>query len=152
MSPDLAAYRFRHAVDVRFRDVDAMGHVHHSLALVYFEEARAAYWRDVAGQPGLDDIGYILAEVGVRYHARIRYPSRPLVGVRTSRLGTRSFTMEYALWLPSGTPGAEDLLASGHTVQVMFDYAAGESCVIPDDVRGRIREYERDAGVAPAGG
>ncbi len=51
------AYRFRYAVDVRFRDLDPMGHAHHSLPLIYFEEARAAYWRDVVGQGGLTGIG-----------------------------------------------------------------------------------------------
>ena len=35
--------------DVRFKDVDVGGHAHHSHALVYFEEARWAYWARVVG-------------------------------------------------------------------------------------------------------
>ncbi|HEX7051582.1 MAG TPA: thioesterase family protein [Longimicrobiales bacterium] len=139
-----AECRFRREVDVRFRDIDAMGHAHHSLALVYFEEARAAYWRDVAGQEGLDGIDYTIAEVALRYHARIRFPARLTVALRVSRLGAKSFTMEYELRSAEGT-----LLASGRTVQVMYDYAAGTSKPIPPEVRRRIEAFE---GGVPAGG
>ena len=54
--PAPADFALVHAVDVRFRDIDAMGHAHHSLPLVYWEEARARYWRDVAGRRDTGDI------------------------------------------------------------------------------------------------
>jgi acyl-CoA thioester hydrolase len=40
---------FRTSVPVRFRDLDAMGHAHHTLPLIYLEEARAAFWRELKG-------------------------------------------------------------------------------------------------------
>lgn len=48
--------------------------MHHSHALVYFEEARAAYWGQVVSRAGLDEIDYILAEATIRFHARVLYP------------------------------------------------------------------------------
>ena len=33
-------FRFKHITSVRFQDMDAGGHVHHSVALSYFEEGR----------------------------------------------------------------------------------------------------------------
>ncbi len=130
-------FRFRHAVEVRFRDLDPMGHAHHSLPLVYFEEARAAYWRDVAGQGGLAGIGYVMGEVSLRYHARIHFPQRLQVLTRVSRLGGKSWSMQYQLRGPGG-----ELLASGESTQVMYDYAAGSSIPIPEDIRERIARYE----------
>ena len=130
-------FRFRHPVEVRFRDLDPMGHAHHSLPLIYFEEARAAYWRDVAGQAGLTGIGYIMGEVSVRYHARIHFPQRLEVLARVSRLGGKSWSMQYQL---RGAGG--ELLASGESTQVMYDYAAGASTPISDEVRERIRRFE----------
>ena len=47
---DRQPYRFRHPVEVRFKDIDIGGHAHHSHALVYFEEARSAYWREGVGR------------------------------------------------------------------------------------------------------
>lgn len=132
-------FRFQRAVEVRFRDLDALGHVHHTLPLVYFEEARAAYWREVVGREGLAGIDYVLAGARVRYHERIPFPARLRVGLRTTRVGRRSFTMEYEV----RSAGGGELLASGETVQVMYDYAAGRSQAIPAEVRQRIEQFER---------
>lgn len=129
--------RFRHHVEVRFHDLDAMGHAHHTLPLIYFEEARATYWREVAGRAGVEDIDYVMGEVQVRYHGRIRYPARLEVGVRVSQIGGKSFVMEYELRDAEGV-----LLASGRTVQVMYDYAAGRSVAMPAELRERIRAFE----------
>lgn len=134
---DPAPFRFRHEVDVRFKDIDLGGHAHHSHALVYMEEARAAYWREVAGRPDLSDVDYILAEARLRYHARVLYPQRLTVGVRVGRLGKRHFEMDYEV------RGADDaLLISGATVQVMYDYAAGETKPIPGEVRDAIAAFD----------
>src|SRR5512143_471107 len=113
-------FRFRHAVEVRYRDLDPAGHVHHTLAAVYFEEARAAYWREVAGRPGIEDVDYVLAELTLRFHQRIRYPQTLEVLARVTRLGVKSWAMVYELHSAAG-----ELLASGESVQVAYDYAAG---------------------------
>lgn len=130
-------FRFRHPVTVRFKDIDVGGHAHHSHALVYFEEARAAYWRTVAGRDGIDAIDYILAQAEVRWHARVLWPQTVTVGVRVSRLGKKHFDMEYDV---RGEDGA--LLQSGRTVQVGYDYDAGAVARIPDEVRSRIEAHD----------
>lgn len=139
-----AEFRFRRQVDVRFRDVDAMGNAHHSLPLIYFEEARAAYWREVVGRPTLADIDYTVGEAELRFHKRITFPARLTVGVRTTRLGNSSFTMEYVLWDEAGT-----VLTTGRTVLVMYDYERERSKPIPDDVRRRIEVWEGLATPSP---
>lgn len=141
-----AEFRFRRPIDVRFRDVDAMGNAHHSVPLIYFEEARAAYWREVVGRPALADIDYTVGEAELRFHERITFPARLTVGVRTTRLGNSSFTMEYALWDEAGA-----VLTTGRTVLVMYDYERGRSKPIPDDVRRRIEEWEGLATPSPTG-
>jgi len=131
------SFRFRYPVEVRFRDIDAGGHAHHSAAFIYFEEARAAYWREVAGRERLDDIDYILGKAQVRWHRRVLWPQTLVVGVRVVRMGKKSLEMEYEVVSGDGT-----LLQSGRTVQVMYDYAAGRTVRIPDDVRAAIERYD----------
>ncbi|MDT8340510.1 MAG: thioesterase family protein [Longimicrobiales bacterium] len=142
-------FRFQHGVDVRFKDVDIGGHAHHSHALVYFEEARAAYWSEVAGMEGLQGVDYILAEARVRFHQRVLWPQRLAVGVRVSRLGKRHFEMAYEV---RGRDG--DLLVSGGTTQVMYDYGAGAAKPIPEAVRAAIAAWDGPFGPGgvPAGG
>jgi len=136
MSDD-SPFRFHHSVEVRFRDLDPMGHAHHGMPLIYLEEARAAYWREVASRSGLDGIDYVMAEVNVRFHQRIEFPARLDVALRTSRLGTKSFEMEFEIRSPSG-----ELLSSGRTVQVMYDYGANRSKPVPPEIRRRITAFE----------
>ncbi|HSL72486.1 MAG TPA: thioesterase family protein [Longimicrobiales bacterium] len=131
-------FRFVYQVPVRFRDLDAMGHAHHSLPLVYIEEARAAYWRDVANRRDVASIDYIMAQVSVRYVRRIEFPATLRIGLRVSRLGGSSFTMQYEIRDAHG-----DLLATAETVQVMYDYEQNRSKSIPDDVRTVITAFER---------
>jgi len=113
---------FRTIVPVRFRDLDVMGHAHHTLPLIYLEEARAAFWRELKGSAAVDDIDYVMAEITVRFHARTRYPSHVTVGLSVTRVGSKSFTTEFEIRDEDGT-----LLSSGSAVQVTYDYGAERS-------------------------
>ena len=137
MKPDSTLFSLWHDVDVRFKDIDVGGHAHHSVALVFFEEARAQYWKKVVGKGELDEVDFILAEATVRYHARIFYPGRVSVGARVSKLGKKHFVMGY---LATG-PGGESLV-SGETTLVMFDYQARRSKPISAAMAGLIRAHE----------
>lgn len=143
-------FRFRHPVPVRFRDIDVGGHAHHSEALMYFEEARAAYWRDVVGRAGLAGVDYILAEAEVRWHRRVLWPQTLSVGVRVVRLGKKHFEMAYEVVGEDG-----ERLQSGRTVQVMYDYASGGTVRVPSEVREAIEAWDGPfgpGGRGPVGG
>jgi acyl-CoA thioester hydrolase len=130
-------FRFRHSVEVRFRDLDPMGHAHHTLPLIYLEEARAEYWRTVAGRDTLRDIDYVMAEVTVRFHRRIGWPARLEVALRTSRIGSKSFVMDFVIRDAEG-----ELVSSGTTVQVCYDYARSATVDVPHSLRERLLAFE----------
>ncbi len=140
MRPDASRFKLWHEVDVRFKDIDVGGHAHHSLALIFFEEARARYWRDVVGKGTLDQVDFILAEARIRYHARVLYPLRLKVGVRVSLVGRKHFVMEYLVRDLQG-----ETLVSGETTLVMFDYQAQRSKAVPVEVRTTILRWEEEA-------
>jgi acyl-CoA thioester hydrolase len=132
--------RFWRDVAVRFRDLDSLGHVHHSLSLMYVEEARAAYWREVAGRKTVDDIDYVIGEVRIRYHERILYPGTVRVGVRVSRIGGKSIGMQFEI-----RSGDDVLLVSGETSHVMFDFERGCSADVTPELRALIESFEQDS-------
>jgi acyl-CoA thioester hydrolase len=138
------SFPFHHVVDVRFRDLDVLGHAHHSLPLIYAEEARAAFWREVTGRRGLDGIDYVLAEVQVRFHEPIFFPARLDVGLRVSHVSAKSFVMEFEV-------RGEDarLYSSGRTVQVMYDYATRTSKPVPPELRARLEAFSSVTAPAP---
>jgi acyl-CoA thioester hydrolase len=134
VNPDL---RFSYRVPVRFHDLDAMGHAHHSLPLIYFEEARAAYWREIVGRAGVQDVDYVLAEIRVQFKKRVLYPATLTVRTGVTHVGNASFTMNYQLVDEDGA-----VLAAGESVQVMFDYERGRSMPMPAETRSRIEKFE----------
>lgn len=130
-------FRFHHPVTVRFRDIDVAGHAHHADALIYFEEARWAYWSEVVGKADPEDLGYVLAECRVRWHARVLWPQTVNVAVRVSRLGRKHFEMEYEVRSADGRR-----LQSGVTVQVMYDFESGTSVRVPDQLRATLEAFD----------
>ncbi len=137
MKKNTSHFRFKSTSPVRFQDMDAGGHVHHSKVLCFFEEAREAYWRSVVGSSWDGTAKYVIAELEVKYHRRILYPMTIMVGVRVSEIGRKHIVMEY-----EGISESGDLLISGNTLLVMFNYEKEVSIRVPEDVRSSIGGWE----------
>ncbi|MBO9320091.1 MAG: acyl-CoA thioesterase, partial [Chloroflexus sp.] len=124
-------------IEVRFRDLDALGHVNNAVYATYFESARIAYYQRLVGG-SLDRLGIILAELTISYKAPAHFGDELLVGVRVSKIGGKSFTMDYAI----ARVGDGALIATGQSVLVAYDYAAGRSVPVSDEFRARVAEMQ----------
>jgi acyl-CoA thioester hydrolase len=131
---DLSRYPFITTVDVRFRDLDGMGHVNHAVYLTYFETARILYYAHLTGRTEIGQINMIVAEVTASYHAPAAFGDRLEVYVRIARIGTKSFDMEYLVVRPAD----QRRIASGRSVQVMYDYGAQQSVPVSDEFRAQV--------------
>jgi acyl-CoA thioester hydrolase len=120
-------------IQVRFCDLDALGHVNNAVYLTYLEVARAAYFSRL--EPDWVGKGhFILARAEVDFLRPILLEDSVEVGVRVVRLGRSSFDMEY-LVLAAGEEAAR-----GKTVQVWLE--GGRPAPLPQKVRARIAELE----------
>ena len=54
---------FVHREPVRFRDLDALGHVNNAVFLTYIESARFAYLRHLCAAATLEDMNIIVARI-----------------------------------------------------------------------------------------
>ncbi|KPN31421.1 acyl-CoA thioesterase YbgC [Halolamina pelagica] len=123
-------------LDVRFRDIDAMGHVNNAVYATYAEQARANYFADVLDED-LSAISSVLARIEIDYHRPVELDDGPVtVAVSVPRLGESSLPMEYEIRTVDG-----ELAASIESVQVAYDREAGESVPIPNAWRETITEY-----------
>lgn len=137
MSP-LDDYTVHLPIEVRFRDTDMLGHVNNAVYLTYFESGRMAYWREFIGQAHGGRVPFILARAEIDFRAEARAGEQLTLGVRGGRLGVKSFDLDYLL--VRDADGTE--LAAGRSVQVFYDYEAGSSVPLPDDLRARLEEFE----------
>jgi len=105
---------------VRYAETDAMGVVHHATYLVYFEEGRSQFMRDIGSDyADMEADGYQLpvTEVGVRYVGSLRYGER--VRIRTWIEENRSRRLTFAYEVLDCNSGAR--LVSGFTRHVWTD-------------------------------
>jgi acyl-CoA thioester hydrolase len=131
---------FKIAIDVRFRDLDAIGHVNNAVYLTYIESARVAYWLHVTGRTGVDAVDIILARVEVDYRSPVLLGEVVEVTVRTLSMRRSSFVLGFLLT----ERGRGRVVAEAKNVVVYFDYAAARSQPIPKEIRERIRAQDPD--------
>jgi acyl-CoA thioester hydrolase len=124
-------FPFVHRETVRFRDLDGMGHVNNAVFSTYLEQARLA-WFGTAETLPLSDV--ILARTEIDFRSPVAVGETVEIGVRASRLGTKSFELEYEL------QAGGRLVAEAKSVLVGYDYSRGESSTIPERWRRRLSE------------
>jgi acyl-CoA thioester hydrolase len=121
-----------HIEQVRFRDLDPMGHVNNAVFLTYLEQARIAVFEQLGLSVALDDMNLIVARVEIDFRAPVRLDQEVEVAVRATRFGTKSFDFEYELTVDGAT------VAEAKTVQVAYDYGRREPVPLPDEWRDKL--------------
>ena len=124
---------FEHELEVRFRDCDGLGHVNNAVYLTYLEQARFAFWQRLTGVSGIPR-SFILARVECDYRVQATAGDRLVVRLRVTAVGKSSFTFDYEIV----NARTREVVATARTVQVMYDYQAGRSIPVPDDIRARL--------------
>jgi len=127
-------------ITIRFRDLDAFGHVNNAVYFTFMEMARVAYFTQIGllKPSEFPSPFFIIAEATCQYKAPIDLQTSLIIQVRVSRLGNSSFDMAYRF--VDEVSGI--VLATGRTVQVTYDYAANRSVPLPDEWRTALARLE----------
>lgn len=134
---------FRHciSIEVRFGDLDAMGHVNNAKYLTYLETARIRYVHEVcAPHTNWSELGMILAKVVIEYKAPLLYDDQVELYTRVSRIGNKSFEIEHVVMRTADDQS--EVAALGTTTLVSCDYQQKRTIPVPDSWRERILAYE----------
>ena len=118
---------------VRYAETDAMGVVHHATYLVYFEEGRSQYMRDMGSDYALVEAnGYQLpvTETSIRFLGSLRYGDRVTVRTRIEENRSRRVSFSYEIL----KNGDDTVLVTGYTRHVWTD-AEGKVTRVPDSWR-----------------
>ena len=136
----MIAPAFTYPIEVRFRDMDALGHVNNAVYLTYLESARIAYWLHVTKRSGLDALDMILARVEIDYRSPLAYGEALDVTVRCASMRRSSFVLEFK----ATERAAGRLVAEARKVLVHYDYAASRSLALPPQLRELLRAQDPD--------
>ena len=120
----------RVSISVRWRDMDAMGHVNNAKYVSYLEEARVRWMLGVEGVSMNDRIAPVVANTNVNYRAPIVWPNDIVVELCVERLGNSSVTIGHRIVAGDGTVHCD-----GSVVAVWVDRRSGKPTPLPDGVR-----------------
>jgi acyl-CoA thioester hydrolase len=132
---------FHHVIPitVRFRDIDALGHVNNAVFFTFLETARVEYMHSVVfgtATRNLSEWGLILAQISCDFKKPIYLGQTVEVGTRVAEMRKTSFLVEQRIEADG------QLSALAKAVLVQYDYQAGKSVRIPDESRARVGSFE----------
>lgn len=134
---DAASYQYWIEENIRFADLDPVGHVNNNAIGVYLETARVSLFADAAGEMyggARENHSWVVARMEIDYLKEMHFPGKVRVGTRIEKLGNSSLTLRQAIF------NGETLTGLARIIGVCFDMTERGSMRIPDPVReGLVR-------------
>jgi acyl-CoA thioester hydrolase len=129
---------FTTEIKVRFRDIDAMGHVNNAVIFTYFEEGRKAMFYDHLKNIVPGGFNFIMAHIQCDYLLPVHLEDRLLLSICVTTIGKKSFELAYTL-----TDASEEnrIFAKGSSIQVWYDYRQRRSVPVPQTFRKALLAY-----------
>lgn len=126
--------------NVRFYEIDSLGHVNNTVYLRWFETIRIRWMEDYV-QASADNAIYVLKSVTCDFHAPMYLNEAYVVTARCVSFRTTSFLKEYAVWSKG------KLTCSSSAVVVLTDKAGTTKLPLPEAWREAFadRDGAKDA-------
>jgi len=122
-------------IQVRFADLDTMGHVNNTVYLSYFEYARVHYFNELLG---LDwdwrKFGVLVARNEINYFKPVLLNHVPQIEILIESIGTKSFTLAYEVTVNG------EVVTTGKSVLVCFDATTNQSIPVSDEWRTALEK------------
>ena len=123
-------------IEVRFRDLDAMGHVNNAVYFTYMEIARTRFFLGLTNLADPLQLPVIIAEASCTYMSPARYNDFLQVAVNVTRIDGKSFELRYEM-----SNQENRSIANGRTVMVAYDYKVRRPIRIPENLRKSLESY-----------
>jgi acyl-CoA thioester hydrolase len=103
-------------IQVRFSDIDVMGHVNNAVYLSYFEMARVIFFSELLGEQwDWKKDGVLLRKTEIEYIKPLLLHEQPEIFIYTNKIGNKSFELGYELKV------LDEIRTTGSSVLVSFD-------------------------------
>jgi acyl-CoA thioester hydrolase len=123
---------------IRWGDMDALGHVNNTVYFRYMESARIAFLEEATGHFDPTGEGPVIVTAYCSFLKQLTYPGEIEVRTFVGRPGRSSIEVTHEIRLvdPDGTAG--EVHAEGGAKVVWIDFAAGKSVPLPPALRGLL--------------
>ncbi len=132
---------FRHItpVQVRFNDIDIMGHVNNSVHQNYYDLARIEYFKVVLREE-IDWFGFtvVIASITIDFYKPVLLQEKAAVRTRVEQIGEKSLTMIQELF----NPETGEVKSFNRAVLVGYSRKEGITSGIPESWKSDITRFE----------
>ena len=135
--------RFKHKtnIQIRFKDIDQLGHVNNANHLTYFETSRVKYFNDIfAAETNWKETGLIFAHTEISYKKPIFLEDEISCYTKISKIGNKSFDIENII--VKKEKQVLTVCAYGKSVLVCLNYLTKETISMPVDWVKSIQLFE----------
>ncbi len=115
-------------IQIRYRDLDTVGHVNNAVYFSYFELGRIDFIQKYLFEFKADDVNFVLAHADADFLKSIKLDDQIYVKTYISRIGKKSFDMSYEIVDDSG-----NVYSKGKTVNVFIK--DGKTVEIPEFIK-----------------
>jgi acyl-CoA thioester hydrolase len=134
--PRLADFPHQVRDIVRFRDMDAQGHVNNAAYSTYFETGRVVMFRDPDLSVGIANVTFVLVHADIHFLRELRWPGDLMVGTALKSFGRRSFVVAQSVFQ------GEDCAAYGTFTMVTLNKTTREPIPLPAEVIARLSPWK----------
>ena len=127
-------FTFTHNLKTRWRDSDAFRHINNAAFLTYIEDARIILLR--RWNINYNKKSLIVASVKIDYIRQVNHPSTLVIGQKVSRLGTKSFDIESAVF----NEKSSELVCFSTITSVAFDFVENKTVKVFKEI---IEDYNK---------
>jgi acyl-CoA thioester hydrolase len=136
----ISNYKHSTLIQIRFVDIDKMGHVNNATILSYFEIARTNFFDDIIGtQEDWFGRGLIIAHSDIDYLQPVYLRDQVKAYVRIVKTGNKSFDVEHLL--VKKNTDQETICAIATTVLVCMDYHNNQTIEIPQEWKEKLDTF-----------
>lgn len=141
MDPENISFKVETDIQVRFNDIDGLGHVNNSVYSQYFDQGRMHYFNNLNNGKPVDwhEARLIIASTHINFLKPILLHEQIDVRTAVYRLGNKSLKMFQQL--TDKTSG--EIKATCKSVMVGFEPETNQSIILPDFWRKAIEAFEQ---------
>ena len=124
-------------IQVRFSDIDSMGHVNNAIYLNYFEYARIQYFNALIGTEwDWFDQGLLLANNNIDYLKPVLLTDDISIDTKCVKTGNKSFVLEYKLYVHK--ENEKVIYTQGTSTLVCYNYNLKKTIEIPEELKNEM--------------
>lgn len=124
-------------MSVRWRDMDAMGHVNNATYFRYMETARIDWFRSIGCVPDAQGEGPVIVNAFCNFYRQFEYPDEVLLKMYVSDPGRTTFE-SWATMEKVAEPGV--VCAAGGATTIWVNFPQQKAVGLPDWIRAIVSD------------